>query len=154
MSDVWSRIRPLVLLGWGVAAIRFALEFFPKGRESAFGMSVFFVVAGGIILLANEGRFAALSYPKLLLSAFLLGLLCWTLPNIVAYTTAQFQGWTFGRFAPNTRSAPLGATTGEQIRSGVLVGLATTVSGSVWCVVFFTLAAWLPRKFRRAGALD
>jgi hypothetical protein len=148
MSGLWKDVKPLVFFGWVVAAIRFALEFTAPQQAWYFGVYWLMPIALLYFGLVRH-RLDHLSWPRLALAMILVGMLVWFVPNAISYSTAQFQGWTHGRFAPNVQSAPIAPTPVGKIRTGVVVGFLTGLAGSVWCIVWSTLLVWLPAYLRR-----
>ena len=152
MRELWKDAKPLIFFGWIVAAIRFLLEF--SAPQLAWYFGVYWLMPIALLYFGTlRRRFDHLSWPKLALAMVLVGMLVWFLPNAISYTTAQFEGWTHGRFAPNVQSAPIAPTDFGKIRTGVVVGFLTGLAGSVWCIVWASLLVWLPVVLRRRRAL-
>ena len=147
LKSLWNDVKPLVWFGWAVAAIRFALEFVAPQQAWYFG--VYWLMPVALIYYGVQKKLDHLSWPRLALSMLIVGVLVWGLPNVIVYTTAQFQGWTHGRFTPQTQSAPIAATSAGKIQAGLVVGALTALGGSVWSIVWSTLVIWLPSYVRR-----
>ncbi len=174
--SLWSRVRWIVWILWIVAAIKLGLEFREAEDPIAFefagirwqgSIGVYYVSFVLLVVAAIRGTFDGLRYGKLALSALLLAVLGWCVPNTVTYTTAQFQGWTHGRFqppvspeeaarleaagevVPKERSAPIAATPAGKLGTGLLVGLMTTIAGFLWTFLWIHLLVVLPRRFGR-----
>lgn len=144
-----SRIRGLVLIGLVVGLIRYALEF--GARDAAMWFGVYYVMPIAILVIGLRRSWGDIRWPTLLGTMLVTCLVVWGVPNALAYTTGQFQGWQHGRFAPD-RAAPIAATALGKLGWGVLQGVATSVAGTVWCTVFGTLFIWLPANLRRRAA--
>jgi hypothetical protein len=148
---LWPRIRGLVLFGWLVALLRFGLEPTAKPAQGdvAWILSVYFLMPVAFVWTGIRGTFDDLRWPKIALIAALIGILVWAIPNAIIYTTAQFLGWTHGRFAPNDRAAPLATTTLGRLGAGLGVAGMTAIAGAIWSLVWMTLVVWLPGVVRR-----
>ena len=72
------------------------------------------------------------------------------MPNAIAYTLGQFQGWEHGRFEPDVRAAPIADSSLGKLGLGLMQGGLTALAGAVWSVAIATLLLWLPSR-RRAG---
>lgn len=164
MTSLWPLIRGGVFVCWIVAAARLAIDAraTPDISHPLSYVSVFLTTALFFIWAGFSRRLDGLSYKRCWGAFFLMGLLCFGLPNAVAYTTAQFQGWTHGRFRPpsaesvakgefdsSARTAPIAATTAGKIGSGLMIGGMTTFTGTLWCAGIGTLFAYLPGRYRR-----
>lgn len=98
-KELFVELRPLILIGWFVAAVRFGLEFaFPDNEKIPFMASVYVVMAALIMFCGMKGLLDHLVWKKLLRGCGILGVLCWGVPSLVTYTTAQVAGWDHGRF--------------------------------------------------------
>ena len=184
MSDeqprsLWSRLKWIAVVAWAVAGVKFALEFREQEESILFALGssrwqaaigVYYVMPV-LLLIANlRGVFKGLGYGKLVLGMLLLAVLCWFVPNTIVYTTAQFKGWTHGRFAPGppkkadppavgevasklaeegppARNAPVAKGTAGKILTGLGVAGGTTLFGFVWCFIWMNLLIYLPRRF-------
>jgi hypothetical protein len=151
MPSLWSRARGLVLFGWLVALIRFAIDakFHPGRGEPLFWFGVYTLMPIAFLVAGIRGTFDDMSWKRLALMSILIGLLVWGLPNFITYTTARFLGWTDGRFAPPKSGYPFGDDTGARILGSLLAGVITGVIGAAWCILWTTLLIWLPGRSRR-----
>jgi hypothetical protein len=144
-----SRIRGLALLGLAVGLIRYALEF--AASDAAMWFGVYYVMPVAILVVGLRRTWGDIRWPTLLGTMLVLCLIVWGIPNTLAYTTAQFEGWQHGRFAPD-RSAAIADTTLAKLGLGVAQGAGTSLVGTVWCTLFGTLFIWLPACLRRRAA--
>ncbi len=144
-----SRIRGLVLLGLAVGLIRYGLEF--AASDVAMWFGVYYVMPVAILVVGLRRTWGDIRWLALLGTMFVTCLVVWGVPNALAYTTAQFQGWQHGRFAPD-RAAAIAPTALGKIGLGVLQGTVTSVAGTAWCTLFGTLFVWLPACLRRRAA--
>ncbi len=167
MKSLWPLIRGGVFVAWTVAAMRLAIDAraTPDLSHPLSYVSVFLMTALFFLWAGFSRRLDGLTYKQCWGAFFLMGLLCFGLPNAIAYTTAQFQGWTHGRFRPpsaesmakgvrdpSARTAPVAATTVGKIGTGLMIGGITTLSGTLWCAGLGTLFAYLPGRFRKRKA--
>lgn len=173
---LWSRIRWIVLILWIVAGVKFALEFREQddpiflealGIRWQASIGVYYVALVLLLVASIRGTFAGLGYGKLVQAMLLLSVLGWGVPNSIVYTTAQFKGWTHGRFlppvteeererleaageaVPRERSGPILSTPLRKVGSGLLVGFFTTIAGFIWNFLWMNLLIVLPRPFAR-----
>lgn len=146
-------VRPLLLAGWAIAVVRLLLDAFAPDVSMLFGL--YYALPVVLLVLGCRGAFDDLSWGRLSLAMMLTAVLVWAPMDAIAYVTAQFAGWTHGRFAEG-RSPPLRETPFERIAWGAVAGLLTAIGGTVWMVVAGTLLVWLPRRLGlrgvRAGA--
>jgi hypothetical protein len=163
MKHLWPYLRPIVYLAWLVAAVRLAIDATLKPAIFAAPsmVSVFYALPLLMIWTGIRGAWDSLPFPKMLAGFALLGLLCFGLPNFVSYTTAQFAGWTHGRFRPpapgkegfgedkEARAAPIKETAAGKVGAGATIGFFTTISGFVWCTVTGALFIYIPARVRR-----
>ncbi len=158
MDDVngrglWRRLWWIVAVAWIVAAVRLGLDFRQQddpvvvllGMPWRVALGVYYTIPVLLLIGALKGAFAGLGWPKLMLAVALLAVLCWFVPNSIAYTTGQLQGWTHGRFS----QAPLATGTAAKIGTGLKVAALTTVAGFAWTFVWMHLIVYLPRRLRR-----
>lgn len=142
-------VRPLLLAGWAIAAVRLGLDAFAPALSMWFG--VYYLMPVVAFVVGRGGAFDGVRWPRFALCMIVTGALVWGVPNLISYGTAQFAGWTHGRFQPNERSAPIGETTSAKLVAATMVGVATAAVGSVWMIVTGTLVAWLPSRRRSAA---
>lgn len=150
LRELWSLVRPLVLVGWVVAGIRYVLEWTAPGMSMWFG--VYYVVIPLLAYFAVTRRFDRCAWPKAALAMVLLAVLVWGLPNLIAYATAQFQGWTHGRFAEGRGPKPQDSTPMKLLVSLGVAG-GTTVAAAVLSIVVVTLFGWVPKRLRARRTL-
>lgn len=171
-----SRVRWIVLAGLAVAAVRFALDFrrvddpilFEWGDLRVQGqIGNYYVVPLLFAVGAFAGTFRGLSWGRLLAACAWVSLFCFAVPNTVAYTTAQFLGWTHGRFAPAPvppeqrdayeawgeegepyRAPPIPKSAVAKVINGLSVGVLTGLVSFVWNAVWIHLLVVLPRLLR------
>ena len=164
MGELFRRVRPLVYVLWIVALARFVVDVKerPELDDPWTLVSVYYASILMLVWISVKRRLAGLSYPRMLAAFALVGVLCWAVPNSIAYTTAQFKEWTFGRFRPpraefvernerdpEAKTAPIGADAFEKVRNGVLVGALTSLAGFGWTTICGTFLVYLPERLRR-----
>ncbi len=138
------RLRPLVVYGWVVGGIRYALEFLAPDQAMNVGLYYFMPLA--LAWVGLKRRWGAVRWTQVAGTMVVLAFLTWFVCNTIAYLTGQFAGWQHGRFSPNA-AAPLAETAMGKLWGGLSTGFLTAVGGSVWCVVFGTVLIWLPARF-------
>jgi len=144
-----QRLLPLVLFGLGVGLLRYALEFLAPLQAKYVG--VYFLMPLALLVIGIRGTWGTIRWPALALTMLLMCLMVWGIPNTLAYTTAQFEGWTHGRFDP-AHGAPIAETTFGKIATGLGQALGTSIGGTIWCTIVGTLVIWLPGRLRSRGA--
>jgi hypothetical protein len=160
MKSLWSRMRGLVLFGWLVALIRFGIEaaMHPGKSDPTWFIGVYFLMPIAFLVVGLRGTLDDLPWKRIALMSLLLGILVWGIPNAIIYTTAQFLGWTHGRFTPpgqtgaETRAAPIATTAMGKILAGLATGGMTAIAGTIWSLAGTTLLIWLPGVIRRKRA--
>jgi hypothetical protein len=167
MGTLWPRVRGLVLFGWLVVLIRFALDATLKPEEWTPGwfVGVDILMPIAFLVVGIRGTMDDLPWPKYVLMALMLGLLVWGIPNAIVYTTAQFLEWTHGRFEPTVRDAagkyvrghafPLESASAGKLGAGLKIAGFSSIFGFVGSLVLMTLLIWLPgvvRRRKRASA--
>jgi hypothetical protein len=165
MKSAWSRVRGLVLFGIAVAALRFILDATIQPGEWSWGwfVGVSFLMPLAFLYVGIRGTMDDIRWPKFLLMSLILGVLVWGIPNLITYTTAQFQGWQFGRFEPVVKDAagdyvrghapPIADSTAGKIKAGLMAAGGSALFTTIGSIVLFTLLVWLPgviRNKRRA----
>lgn len=155
-ESLFQRIRWIVFILWAVAAVRLALDF--RQQEDPIvqlgpvplqlSIGVFYVAPLLLCWGSIRGTFAGMRYRDLTLAAALLAILCWGIPNLINYGTAQFLEWTHGRFKPGEggRGPDIGTTTLAKLGATAFMAAATTAFGFAWCFIWMNLVVVLPRK--------
>ncbi|MCR9245842.1 MAG: hypothetical protein NXI31_12490 [bacterium] len=75
------------------------------------------------------------------------------------HARAVFE-WSHGRFhagdeaGAGARAAPVAATALGKLGAGLLYGVISFVTGTLWCTLSVTLFVWLPAKVMRHGATE
>jgi hypothetical protein len=144
-AGLLRRMRPIILFGLAVAAVRFALDC--AQLDVAMWLGVYFLMPVALIVAGIRGTYDDLKWLRLAVAMILVAVCCWFVPNSVAYTTGQFLGWQHGRFAPG-RAAPIAESAWMKILAGLTVGFGTTIAGSLWLIVTSTLVVWIPARVR------
>lgn len=155
--SLMSRLKPIMFVAWAVIALRFALEF--TAPENARALPGIYYAMPLLLAWAGwRGQLDAFSYGRMVLGFLLLAVLCWTLPNLIVYSTAQFLGWEHGRFYPGTElpdgsiegqfGPAIADSTGGKLLTATTVALLTTIAGFVWTFVWGTLVVYLPKRIR------
>ncbi len=127
-----------------VASLRYALDWWATELSPWFG--VYYVMPIVLAYAIARGTLDSVRWRPLLLASLIVALAGWTIPNILAYTTAQFQGWQHGRFSPE-RGPALADTTLTKLAAGTLVGIVTTLPGLLWLLSFTALFRWIRSRF-------
>ena len=98
LKETWRAFRPMIWVLWAVAAVRLAMDAIAEDDKTAFMMSVY--ASSGVLFLYTgiTGAMDHVGWKRLLVGCLMLAVLCWCIPNGIAYTVAQFQGWAHGRF--------------------------------------------------------
>ncbi|MSR75945.1 MAG: hypothetical protein EXS14_10810 [Planctomycetes bacterium] len=153
---VWPALKPLVIFGWTVAALRLVFEFVAATRPDLQPYTMYFgivyVMPVALLVAAWRKTFAEFTFGRLALAMWVLALLTWGLPNAISYTVGQFQEWTFGRFhgiGHNAHTLPVADTVLSKLGTGIGVGLMTHIMGTVGCLVLATVLIWLPKRLMR-----
>lgn len=144
IKSVAKAVFPLILIGWGVAAIRLVLEFAAPAAAMFFGVYIVMPIAFAYFGFMTP-RFHGWRWRLVPLAAVMVAATVWLLPNAIAYTLAQFMEWDHGRFAAD-RSVPIADSAGRKILSGVGIAFGTGLAGTVWCTFCMTLLLWLPGR--------
>lgn len=102
LKATYREFRPIIWVLWAVAAVRLVMDAAAAGKEHdqnvAFMVSVY---AGSAILFLHNGITGAMDHvgwKRLLGGCVVVTVLCWSIPNGISYSVAQFAGWTHGRF--------------------------------------------------------
>jgi hypothetical protein len=96
--EAYREVRPIVWVAWVLAALRLTLEAAHLADSWTFAVSVYYGVATLLLFCGITGQLDHLRWKRLLLGSVVLGVLCFGVPNAIAYTTAQLAGWEHGRF--------------------------------------------------------
>lgn len=102
MKALLLHFRWLILIGLVVGFARYAYEWTvePKDElgEPAKFLGLWYVMPVVLLIGAFRGLFTGLNWKRSFLGVFMACFLVWAVPNSVAYTTGQLQGWNFSRF--------------------------------------------------------
>lgn len=112
-TDTFQTLKPIVFTLWIVAVARLVAEALTENLNVIGMISVYGAVAAIFLFAGFTGQLDFLTGRRLFAGAFVLAVSCWFLPNSIAYTTAQFAGWTHGRFFYDHEYHDLVATLGE-----------------------------------------
>lgn len=148
-ASLFARMRPLILFGLAVAAVRFALDF--ARLDAAMWFGVYYALPVALLVAGVRGTYDDLSWWRLVRGMMLVALCCWFVPNVISYTTGQFLGWTHGRFAQG-RTAPIADTSVMRVLAGLMVGGGTTIAGTLWLAAWSSVVVWLPALVRSRRA--
>lgn len=142
----WNSVRGLVFFGWMIASMRLLLEMVAPEQARFFG--VYYVMPAAYLYYGLTGKLDGLTWPRMATAMVTVAFFVWFVPNALSYTTAQFMGWEYGRFAPAS-SGPINTTIGAKIQSGLITASQTFVGGSLWSIVWGSLLIWLPGRWRK-----
>lgn len=137
-----QRLFPLVVYGWVIGAIRLLLD--AIAPEQAWFFGLYYLMPVGILYVGLTKKWGEVRWTQVAGAMVVLALATWLVWNTIAYVTGQFLEWEHGRFEPGVRAAEIGETTMAKLWGGVSTGLLTVVGGIGWCVIWGTLAIWLP----------
>lgn len=98
-------LKPVIYVTWIVAIARLVAEARTTDLNVVAMFSVYMTIAILFLFAGFTGVLDGLVWKRLLLGSVVLGVACWSLPNFVAYSVAQFQGWNHGRFYSDPRHA-------------------------------------------------
>lgn len=98
LRDTIDGVKPLIYVGWIVAAARLAIEAATTDLNVVAMFSVYAAVAVMLLFAGFTGLLDRLVWKRLLLASVVLGVACWSIPNAIVYSIAQFRGWSHGRF--------------------------------------------------------
>lgn len=98
LSRSVSGLKPLIFVAWFVAAMRLVADACTTDLNFLGMLSVYGVIAFVFLYAGFSGILDALVWKPLLLGSVVLGVTCFFVPNTIAYSVAQFQGWNHGRF--------------------------------------------------------
>jgi hypothetical protein len=182
-TPLFQRLRPMIFALWVVALARLAVDFrevdAPIVGQTGFiqwtadWISVSYLVIPLLLVFALRGLFRGWTWGRCMKGLALVAVLCWAIPNSVAYTTGQLKGWQHGRYrgqnlavvdgkevtfeedagpppgatdVRTARTAPLGETTAEKLTRGMGIGLVTFLPGFIWMFIWFHVLVYLPRR--------
>ncbi len=148
-----QRLKPLVIFGYLVAAVRLALDATAPDFLVTMHFGLYYLMPLAMLVIGLQGRWGPVRWATMAGTMLVLGFVVWGVWSSIAYTTGQFMEWTHGRFYPGRgpddearRAAPLAATAMGKIGSGLLHGLLSSIASSIWCIGFGTLLIWLPGR--------
>lgn len=144
-----ARLRGLVIFGWAIAAIRFAMEAGLPDISARFPIGVYILMPLALAFVGLTRRWGPIPWKTMAKTMVVLALLVWALPNTITYTTGQFMEWGHGRFGP-TESPPLAPTAIGKIGAGLIMGGFGAVGGTIICTLVGTLLIWLPGRSKAA----
>lgn len=145
----WRRMRPLIFVGLAVGAVRLVLDF--AHVEAAMWIGVYYALPVALLVAGIRGTYDGVSWWQLVVGMSLVSMCCWLPANTIAYTAAQFLGWTHGRFAPG-RAPPIADEAGRKIMAGITTGALTSVAGTLWLGAWSTVLVWIPGRVRARRA--
>jgi hypothetical protein len=150
-----QRLKPLVIFGSTVAAIRLALDATAPDFVVTMHFGLYYLMPVAMLVIGLQGRWGPVRWTTMAGTMIILGFVVWGVWNSIAYTTGQFMEWTHGRFYPGegqdheaARAAPPAATATAKIGFGLLHGLLSSITSSIWCIGFGTVLIWLPGRLR------
>ena len=163
-----ERILPLILIGWIVSAIRLALDFMMPDSPFTMAFGVYYLLPLVIAYIGLTRRWGRISWGRMAISMVLVGFLVWGIWNSIAYTTGQFMEWGHGRFHAGCpllngdgslklgadglpmerdgRASAVQETFLAKLGAGLLHGLLSSLTGSIWCIGFGSVFIWVPTK--------
>jgi hypothetical protein len=148
-----ARLRPLVVVGLGVGLARYALEFVAPDVDLS--SVLYHVMLAVFVVIGWRRAWGRIRWRAMFGTVALACIIVWGVTYTLTYTTAQFLGWTHGRFHyfdtgdPTNRAAPIAATRLGKIGVGLLLGQLGILVSTVWCTILGTLVIWLPARLRR-----
>ena len=155
------RVLPLAAFGYLVATIRLGLDFWDPERAMWFGL--YYTMPVALVFVGLTRRWGPIGWRPMALTMLVLGFLVWGVCNSIAYTVGQFLEWTDGRYSPgelvdgtwvetaqkSRRAAEPQATAPGKVMAGLVHGLISSLTSTVWCTAFGTLFLWVPKWTRR-----
>lgn len=143
--SAFATARPYIRALLVIAALRYVLDWWRNPTYfDAFG-----VYGGSLAMMLTVAFTGGLREPSLARTLKIttwIAIGAWWFPNFVSYLTAQWVGWTHGRFAPG-RAAPAAPEIAAKVVNALSTACLTTVAGIVWCGILGLLCVWLPTKF-------
>ncbi len=149
MSSLWSQFKTLILIGWVIALVRLGLDAAAPGASMYFG--VYYGMPIVLLFFSIMGKYKGVPWKRLALGMILTGVLVWGLPNLIAYTTAQFAGWDHGRFGEG-RGPGISESAMGKVTVGLMTAGMTSFAGSIWMILWSTILIWLPGKLGAGSA--
>lgn len=140
-----QRLKPLVIFGYIVAAIRLALDAVAPEFLLTMHFGLYYLMPVAILVIGLRRTWGPVRWRTTAGTMIVLAFLVWGVWNSIAYTTGQFMEWTHGRFAP-ARASPPAVTAMAKIGLGLLHGLLSSLTSSIWCIGFGTVFIWLPAR--------
>lgn len=144
------RVVPVILVGWVVAAIRLTLDFVAPESFITKCVGVYYAVPLVLAYVGVKRKWGTIAWKPMALSVVVIAFAVWGVGNTVAYSVAQFQGWTHGRFDPEA-ALPLVEGTGARLLSGLGMGAMTSVFASGLLLIVGSLFIWVPQKSLRTS---
>ena len=148
-----QRLKPLVIFGYIVAAIRLALDATAPDFVLTMCFGLYYLMPLAMLVVGLQRQWGLVRWTTMAGTMIALGFVVWGVWNSIAYTTGQFMEWTHGRFYPGQgpddeagRAAPPAATATAKIGWGLLHGLLSSITSSIWCIGFGTVLIWLPGR--------
>ncbi len=142
-----QRLFPLVVYGWVIGAIRYLLEFIAPDQAWYFGL--YYCMPVALLFVGLSKKWGAVRWTQVAGTMVALAILTWFVCNSIAYVTGQFMEWRHGRFPT---ASPIADTVLGKLWAGLSMAAGTTIGGTLWCVVWGTLAIWLPTRLgKKAG---
>lgn len=160
-----QRLKPLLIVGYLVATIRITIEFWDRDAVMWFGL--YFTLPVAIAFVGLTRRWGNIPWKTMAGTMVALAFLVWGICNSITYTIGQFMEWTDGRYYPGIEQPDGSWIDGPDRRKraslpadvalvkvgwGLAHGFLSSLSSSVWCIVFGTLFVWLPVRDRSGTA--
>ncbi len=145
----FATARPYIRALLVIAALRYLLDWF---RNPTF-FDAFGVYAGSLAMMLTIAFTGSLREPSLgrtLKVTTWIAFCAWWFPNFVSYLTAQWIGWTHGRFAEG-RAAPPAPEVAAKFANALSTACLTTVAGILWCGILGILCIWLPTRWSKTS---
>lgn len=144
-TSLFRELRPFLIVGWVTALARYIMDW---RHMDSMTVGVYYQMAAVFLFCGLIGYVDHWRWKRIFVAAAILAVLVWGLPNLIAYGTAQFEGWTHGRFAAD-RGPEIGETTGEKIMATLGVTGVTCLVGFVWSSLWLSLCVGVGRMRRR-----
>lgn len=151
--SLWQRVLPLMVFGWIIAAARLYMD---ASYHYGGWFGIYWVMPAAFLVVGLLGKWGTVRWTTMAGTMVLVACLVWGVWNSIAYTTGQFMEWEFGRYYPgapvtleNRKAAPVQDTAMMKLAMGLLHGVLSSLTSTVWCIGFGTLFIWLPAKLRK-----